>query len=201
MSDNTPEFHVPVEQVIAGAVRAKLKRVLIIGETENGKFYAAGSEHTEEHLADIESFRSGSKAMGGTIPRRKRRHERGLPSCDLTWVDSAMLFKRGGICLTFATRLQTRLAPRWRPSAGCCAVTGTLRSSPNRWARSTMKRMCRQPGDDYPRCSVLSVRHLEEGKLATKLGKGFILKNGKVEKVPVVHNASQRAKLRKPRSD
>ena len=56
MSDNTPGFHVPVEQVIAGAVKAKLKRVLIIGETENGKFYAAGSERTEDHSADIESF-------------------------------------------------------------------------------------------------------------------------------------------------
>ncbi len=49
-----------------------------------------------------------------------------------------------------------------------------------------------------PRCSVLAIRHLEEGKLATKLGKGYSLKSGKVEKVPVVHSASQRAKNRKP---
>ena len=34
--------------------------------------------------------------------------------------------------------------------------------------------------------------------MATRLGKAYHLKNGKVEKKPVFHNASQRAKHRKP---
>lgn len=54
----TTKGDVPARDVLAGAVKAKLKSVVVIGETEDGEnYYAMSSGDNAENLWLVESFK------------------------------------------------------------------------------------------------------------------------------------------------
>jgi hypothetical protein len=66
------KFHVDPAMVLAGAKAAKLKRVLVIGVLPNGKFYVAGSDGTDVHLKDLDTFYAKLKSDAWDDPDPKQ---------------------------------------------------------------------------------------------------------------------------------
>lgn len=52
------KFPLSPTTVLVWALRAAFKRVMVIGVQSDGRFYAAGSHHSSDHLKDIETFQS-----------------------------------------------------------------------------------------------------------------------------------------------